>query len=79
MKKYILTFGLAFIAILSFGQTATNSKLGNKSKLSHADSVMCGKEWHVTSVEEWGVVTKPPGDKNKNDMLFDLLYHFLAD
>lgn len=38
-------------------------------KLTEKDMMMCDKEWHVISVEEWGVVTKPPGDKNKTDIL----------
>ncbi|MCE3279311.1 MAG: hypothetical protein K0S44_1502 [Bacteroidetes bacterium] len=31
---------------------------------------MCSKTWKVISVEEWAVVTKPPGEKNQNDMLY---------
>lgn len=70
MKKILILTGI----LLSVGvttmqaQTKTASKLGTSSKLSKTDSTMCGKEWHVTSVEEWGVAGKP-GDKNKNDML----------
>ena len=70
MKKQIAFLFIVF-AMCSAGvaQTKTASKLGTSLKLSHADSVMCGKEWHVTSVEEWSVVTKPPGQKNATDML----------
>ncbi len=70
MKKQIafLLFAVTISSALS-AQTKTESKLGTSLKLSHTDSLMCGKEWHVTSVEEWSVVTKPPGEKNAADML----------
>lgn len=70
MKKITL-FCLTLIAsvFISNAQTKTGSKLGTSSKLSKNDSIMCSKTWVVTSIEEWGVVTKPPGEKNKNDML----------
>jgi hypothetical protein len=70
MKKlFILTTILLSVGITTISaQTKTASKLGTSSKLSKTDSLMCGKEWHITSVEELGVADKP-GDKNKNDML----------
>jgi hypothetical protein len=70
MKKQIAFLFFAFTMCSAVvAQTKTASKLGTSLKLSHTDSVMCGKEWHVTSVEEWSVVTKPPGEKNATDML----------
>lgn len=69
MKKQFLLLLFLTGAAMVTAQTKTASKLGVSSKLSHNDSVMCGKEWHVTSVEEWAVVTKPPGEKNAGDML----------
>ena len=70
MKKQFLLFSFALLGATALqAQTKTNSKLGVSSKLSHNDSTMCGKEWHVSSVEEWAVVTKPPGEKNATDML----------
>lgn len=38
-------------------------------KLTEKDILMCDKNWNIVSVEEWGVVTKPPADVNKTDML----------
>jgi hypothetical protein len=70
MKKCILLFCLCAYSVISLSQTKTASKLGNSSKLSKNDSVMCGKTWKVTSVEESAVITKPPGEKNMNDMLY---------
>ncbi len=68
MKKVISILCLTAITCsLSFSQTAT--KAAAKPKLTAKDSMMCGKQWHVVSVEEWAVVTKPPGEKNANDML----------
>jgi len=68
MKKAITLFCLmTFSAVITTAQTAT--KTPAKPKLTAKDSMMCGKQWQVISVEEWGVLTKPPGDKNKNDML----------
>ncbi|MCW3071010.1 MAG: hypothetical protein JWO44_900 [Bacteroidetes bacterium] len=69
MKKTISFVCFILLASISFAQTKTASKLGTSSKLSHNDSVMCSKTWKVTSVEEWQVVTKPPAEKNQNDML----------
>ncbi|MCW3085189.1 MAG: hypothetical protein JWP12_2555 [Bacteroidetes bacterium] len=70
MKKQITFLFLAAIMSSALvAQTKTASKLGTSLKLSHTDSLMCGKEWHVISVEEWSVVTKPPGEKNATDML----------
>ncbi len=49
--------------------TAVKSTAAAKPKLTDKDIMMCDKEWHIISVEEWAVVTKPPGEKNKADML----------
>lgn len=75
MKK-ILTL-LSLVAIFSataIAQTATTGAAKPKTaaaapKLTEKDLMMCDKNWHVVAVEEWGVVTKPPADVNKNDML----------
>ncbi len=69
MKKQVLFLALLCMGAVSVAQTKTASKPGGSSKLSHSDSLMCGKDWRVTSVEEWAVVTKPPGEKNAGDML----------
>lgn len=73
MKKIIST--LFILSLLNFSvaiaQNKTASKLGSSSAPkghNKNDSLMCGKEWHLTSLEEWSVVSKP-GDKNKDDML----------
>lgn len=69
MKKTITLLSmLLLIGSVSFAQTTT--KTAAKPRLTAKDSMMCGKNWVVVSVEEWAVVTKPPGEKNKNDMLF---------
>lgn len=71
MKKQLaqLLILLLLSTATAFAQTKTSSKLGTgSSKLSKTDSLMCGKEWHVTSVEEWGVAAKPT-ERNVNDML----------
>jgi hypothetical protein len=69
MKKTIILLCFTLFTSIAFAQTKTANKLGTSSKLSKNDSIMCSKTWHVTSVEEWGIVTKPPGEKNQNDML----------
>ncbi len=67
--------GLLFLALflntsLGFSQTPiSKTKQVIKPALSEKDLMMCDKEWHTISVEEWGVVTKPPGEKNVQDML----------
>ncbi|MGZ4048037.1 MAG: hypothetical protein ACXVPU_08060 [Bacteroidia bacterium] len=78
MKKIVSAL-LIVLATNAFAQTKTKTTTSKttttaktttaKPKLSAADITMCDKEWHVVSVEEWDVVTKPPGEKNKNDML----------
>ena len=68
MKKTISIIGIVLISLNTIvAQTAT--KAAAKPKLTAKDSMMCGKQWHVVSVEEWAVVTKPPGEKNASDML----------
>lgn len=68
MKKVITLLSLIVFSV-TIATAQTTTKTAAKPKLTAKDSMMCGKQWHVISVEEWGVVTKPPGDKNKNDML----------
>ena len=72
MKK-ISTILLMVLTLNTFAQTAAKTTPAKttpaKAKLSPADIAMCDKNWNIVSVEEWGVVTKPPGDKNKTDML----------
>ncbi len=65
MKKIISLFSI-FLTLHCFAQTAT--KTPSKAKLSEKDIMMCAKEWHIVSLESWGVVSKPD-DKTKNDML----------
>jgi hypothetical protein len=80
MKKTISFVCFILLAGSTFSQTKTASKLGTSSKLSHNDSVMCSTTWKVTSVEEWAVVSKPPGEKNQDDMLqmtLDGNYHLI--
>ena len=69
MKKLVsfMIIVLTLTAGISLAQTA--AKTPAKPKLTPADIMMCDKEWHVISVEEFAVVTKPPGEKNKTDML----------
>ncbi len=79
MKKLITFLIIAFAfncsVVLAQTKPAIKStakpaaKAPAKAKMSKADSLMCDKEWHVTSVEEWAIVTKPPAEINKNDML----------
>lgn len=66
--KHLLILLFSLVISISVAQTKTASKLGKSSKYSHNDSIMCGKTWHPTLSDEWGVVT-PPREKNKNDML----------
>lgn len=76
MKKII---GLLSIASMLFTATAyaqaaastgaAKPKTATAPKLTDKDILMCDKNWQVVSVEEWGVVTKPPADVNKTDML----------
>ena len=75
MKK-IFSIALTLAALSTFAQTATKTpakttttKTPAKVKLSAADIMMYDKDWNIVSVEEWAVVTKPPGEKNKTDML----------
>lgn len=65
MKKTIPLLSILLFMTIQVGMAQTNA---TKAKISDKDLAMCDKEWHVISVEEWGVVSKP-GDKNKNDML----------
>ncbi len=76
MKKTIgfLSIVLVLFSGLLAAQNATKTgtakpKQTTTPKLSDKDILMCDKEWTIVSVEEWAVVTKPPGEKNKNDML----------
>ena len=71
MKKLISVFFVLVIAVSANAQTKTASKLGGSSPKgpNKNDSIMCSKDWKVTGVEEWGILTKPPGEKNKTDML----------
>lgn len=73
MKKIIGILSLILLISCTsvFAQTtpAKKNTPPAKPKLTEKDILMCDKEWHVISVEEWAVVTKPPGEKNKNDML----------
>ncbi len=48
---------------------AAKPKQAAAPKLTEKDILMCDKNWQVIAVEEWGVVTKPPADINKTDML----------
>lgn len=68
MKKNHLTLIVLLALIISTGSAQTASKLG-KAKLTAKDSMMCGKQWKVVSIEEWAVVNKPD-ERTKNDMLF---------
>jgi hypothetical protein len=69
MRKTITFFTiLLFTGSVLSAQTKTASKMGTRLRLSSQDSMMCNKEWHPITVEEWGVVS-PVGDKNKNDVL----------
>ncbi len=66
MKKII--FFLSFLVAVSAANAQTAAKQPAKAKLSAKDSLMCGKQWKVVTIEEWGVVNKP-NEKTQNDML----------
>lgn len=73
MKKIIGLVSLAMMLGIC-AQAQTTAKTGAATattapKLTEKDLMMCDKNWQIVSVEEWGVVTKPPGEKNKTDML----------
>ena len=73
MKKIIGILSLVMLVSIS-AQAQTTAKTGaakatSAPKLTEKDIAMCDKNWQIVSVEEWGVVTKPPGEKNKTDML----------
>lgn len=74
MKKVFTLLSIILITGTIQAQTATTGAgkpkpASTTSKLSEKDLLMCDKSWQIVSVEEWGVVTKPPGEKNKTDML----------
>ena len=76
MKKIIglLSLALTLFTSTAFAQAAANTgaakpKTATAPKLTDKDILMCDKNWQVVSVEEWGVVTKPPAEINKTDML----------
>ena len=72
MKKIIglLFFALFLNTTLGFAQTpASKTKQVTKQALSEKDLMMCDKVWQTISVDEWGVVAKPPGEKSLHDML----------
>lgn len=76
MKKIIglLSLALMLSATSAFAQApattgAAKPKQATAPKLTEKDILMCDKNWQVVAVEEWGVVTKPPADINKTDML----------
>lgn len=82
MKRTITLLSLIFIFVsaVSFAQEAVKTTPA-KPKTSGAE-LLVDKNWKIVSVEEWGVVTKPPADRNKNDMLnltadgkFNLMMH----
>jgi len=74
MKKTIGIFSLIITLASVTAQTPvktspTKPKQATAPKLTEKDIMLCDKDWHIVSIEEWGVVTKPPGEKNKTDML----------
>ncbi|MFL5763239.1 MAG: hypothetical protein ACJ77K_04795 [Bacteroidia bacterium] len=77
MNKYLLILTAFFVLAASASHAQTAGKATPKTapaakaapKLTDADKMMCDKNWQIVSVEEWAVVTKPPGEKNKNDMM----------
>ena len=89
MKKIIgiVSISLLLFTVDAFAQTAASTgaakpKQATAPKLTEKDILMCDKNWQVVSVEEWKVVTKPPSEKNKTDMLkltqdgkFELILH----
>lgn len=56
------------LLILLFAITGNTFAQSQQSKINDKDKILCDKEWHVISVEEWGVVNKPD-DKTRNDIL----------
>ncbi|HLC82960.1 MAG TPA: hypothetical protein VJI69_03955, partial [Bacteroidia bacterium] len=89
MKKIIglLSITLTLFTSSAIAQAAASTgaakpKQATAPKLTEKDILMCDKNWQVVSVEEWKVVTKPPSEKNKTDMLkltqdgkFELILH----
>ncbi|MGQ0829810.1 MAG: hypothetical protein ACT4ON_15595 [Bacteroidota bacterium] len=70
MKKLFTLLSIALVLnTVAFAQTKPAAKTPAKPKMTKADSALCGKDWKIVSVEEWGVVSKPPADNSKNDML----------
>lgn len=75
MKKFatLLSIALALNTTMALAQAKPAAKPAPKpaakAKLTAKDSLLCEKEWLIVSVEEWGVVSKPPADNSKNDML----------
>jgi hypothetical protein len=75
MKKNLFILAAAFACSVLTAEAQTAAKTAPAStakatpKLTDKDIMMCDKNWQVVSVEEWAVVTKPPGEKNKNDMM----------
>jgi hypothetical protein len=66
MKKII--FFLSLLVAVSTTNAQTAAKQPAKPKFTSKDSLMCGKQWKVVTIEEWGVVNKP-NEKTQNDML----------
>jgi len=69
MKKTAFLFSVAFVLNIATLAAQKSVAIAGPPRLSAADMLMCNVDWHVISVEEWAIVTKPPGEKNKNDML----------
>ena len=73
MRK-VFSIVMTVLALNTFAQTGAKAtvkttKTAATPKLSATDIAMCDKNWAIVSVEEWGVVAKPPAEKNKTDML----------
>ncbi|MBN8696921.1 MAG: hypothetical protein J0L87_10335 [Bacteroidetes bacterium] len=70
MKKVLFICSMAIFSLAMNAQTASKpaAKAAPKVKLTSKDSLMCGKQWKVVTIEEWGVVNKP-NEKTQNDML----------
>ncbi|MBL7889556.1 MAG: hypothetical protein JNL24_08390 [Bacteroidia bacterium] len=70
MKKVLFICSMAIFTLAMNAQTASKpaAKPAPKAKLTSKDSLMCGKQWKVVTIEEWGVVNKP-NEKTQNDML----------
>lgn len=73
MKKLLTFLSISLVlnsvVLAQASTTAKPAKTPIKAKLTKTDSLLCGKDWHVVSVEEWAIVSKPPAEINKNDML----------